>query len=458
VTRLTIILLTCALLVIGGGSKAEEKPLTPSSAHTAQEKGAAEIPRCTRSLGTIAIVEPDNQWWRELNLESPEAILKVFVQQSGCFKIVNRGRGLAMRSKERALTDSRELKAGSNIGQGQIKAADYFLQPDIAASNKNSGGNAVRGVLGGFMGRPFGGLAGGISVKKAEANVTLSTVNARTTEEEALTEGFARKNDVGFAGGNGVGLWNSLAGAGGGGYQNTEIGKIIVLAYLDAYTKMVAQLGGVGNGDVKRPASKLGAMDAGMKDPDTETPFIPWPPPRPSSIEDVSGNFKITPQFGGIDTQIRTLLRAKGYQRRNYFKVPGGFGVTTEVERLQDNGSPAKLRWSANRIPASGTFMDYVKAFFMGDTGRFRLFVFIVSDSEPMPGQEPAQQYQVNDWTQKGRAFLSKGASTAATSPDTKVWLLVYEFINSNSKSGNLIADNEHSFPFQTHARFLGLK
>jgi len=75
-----------------------------------------------------------------------------------------------------------------------------------------------------------------------------------------------------------------------------------------------------------------------------------------------------------------------------------------------------------------------------------------------MPGQEPAQQYQVNDWTQKGRAFLSKGASTAATSPDTKVWLLVYEFINSNSKSGNLIADNEHSFPFQTHARFLGLK
>jgi len=29
-----------------------------------------------------------------------------------------------------------------------------------------------------------------------------------------------------------------------GGYQNTEIGQVIVLAYLDAYKKLVAQLGG----------------------------------------------------------------------------------------------------------------------------------------------------------------------------------------------------------------------
>ena len=35
------------------------------------------------------------------------------------------------------------------------------------------------------------------------------------------------------------------AAAGGGGYQNTEVGQIIVLAYLDAYTKLVGQLGGL---------------------------------------------------------------------------------------------------------------------------------------------------------------------------------------------------------------------
>ena len=48
-----------------------------SSAHQAQQKGEAQIPVCTKRLGSLAIVEPDNQWWRELNLGSPEAIIKI---------------------------------------------------------------------------------------------------------------------------------------------------------------------------------------------------------------------------------------------------------------------------------------------------------------------------------------------------------------------------------------------
>lgn len=217
-----------------------------SSARRSQERATQDIPICTRKLGTVAIVEPDNQWWRELNLGSPEAILRIFVQKSGCFTLVNRGRSMQSRAMERALADDGELQRGSNLGRGQVKAADYFLQPDIVSSNRNSGGGGVGGALGGFLGgRTFGALLGGISVKKAEANVTLSIVNARTTEEEALTEGYARKSDLSFAGGGGAGWWGGFAAAGGGGYQNTEIGQVIVLAYLDAYTKLVGELGGL---------------------------------------------------------------------------------------------------------------------------------------------------------------------------------------------------------------------
>lgn len=217
-----------------------------SSARQQQAKGTQEIPRCTKKLGTVAIVEPETQWWRELNLGSPESILRVFVQQSGCFTMVNRGRSMANRNMERALADSGELQAGSNIGRGQVRAADYFLQPDIVTANRNSGGNALGGLVGGLLGgRTFGALAGGISVKKKEANVTLSIVNARTTEEEALTEGYARKSDLGFGASGGAGWWGGFGAAGGGGYQNTEIGQVIVLAYLDAYTKLVSELGGL---------------------------------------------------------------------------------------------------------------------------------------------------------------------------------------------------------------------
>ena len=63
-----------------------------SSGRNMQVNAMSEIPVCTRRLGTIAIVEPDNQWWRELNLGSPEAILKIFVQKSGCFGLVKIGR------------------------------------------------------------------------------------------------------------------------------------------------------------------------------------------------------------------------------------------------------------------------------------------------------------------------------------------------------------------------------
>lgn len=220
-----------------------------SSGRQAQAKGTREIPRCTKNLGTVAIVEPDTQWWRELSLGSPEAILKVFVQQSGCFSLVNRGRAMQSRAMERAMADQGELQSGSNLGKGQVKAADYFLQPDIVSTNKNSGGNAVGGILGGIggglLGRGAGAVLGGISVKKGEANVTISTVNARTTEEVALTEGYYRKSDLGWGAGGGLFGGGTFGAAGASGYQNTEIGQIIVLAYLDAYTKLVTQLGGL---------------------------------------------------------------------------------------------------------------------------------------------------------------------------------------------------------------------
>ena len=72
----------------------------------------------------------------------------------------------------------------------------------------------------------------------------MSLVNARTTEEEALTEGYFRKRDLSFARRRRRRLVGRLRGGRRRGYENTEIGQIIVLAYLDAYNKLVTQLGG----------------------------------------------------------------------------------------------------------------------------------------------------------------------------------------------------------------------
>jgi curli biogenesis system outer membrane secretion channel CsgG len=221
----------------------------PTSARRAQERQQAQIPVCSHKLGALSIVEPDRNWWSQLGLSSPEAIIRLFVMRSGCFTLVNRGRGLASRNIERELAEQGELQEGSNIGRGQIRAADYFLVPDIISQNRNAGGTNVGGVLGGlgrvFGGRTVGAIAGGVDIHKKEANVVLSLVNARTTEEERVTEGYAKKTDVGFRVGAGGFLGGGWGAVGGGSYENSEIGQVIVLAYLKAYSQMVRELGGL---------------------------------------------------------------------------------------------------------------------------------------------------------------------------------------------------------------------
>jgi hypothetical protein len=90
-----------------------------------------QIPTCDKKIGTLAVTEPQNQWWVALNLESPAALIKVFVSESKCFTLVDRGKGLQAAQAERALAASGEERAGSNIGKGQMKAADYVLVPDV---------------------------------------------------------------------------------------------------------------------------------------------------------------------------------------------------------------------------------------------------------------------------------------------------------------------------------------
>ena len=78
-------LLAGAALAFGSTAAAADQ----SSGYKDQMRGQAEIPVCTHRIGTLAIVPPDKEWWRELNLGSPEAIIKVFVQQSGCFSMIS---------------------------------------------------------------------------------------------------------------------------------------------------------------------------------------------------------------------------------------------------------------------------------------------------------------------------------------------------------------------------------
>ena len=203
-----------------------------------------ELPHCDRPLGRAAVQEPENRWWTELGLSNPESLLKLFAARSNCLRIVDRNGGLAMRNQESELNASGDLRRGSNLGRGQVAAADFFIIPDIAKSNSNSGGNNIGAIAGAFGSRlgGFGALAGGLRTKKSEAQALITLVDARSTEQLYVAEGVAQKTDIGFELGGGGGGWSGFAAAAGGGYSNTEIGKVITAAYFNAFVDLVGYL------------------------------------------------------------------------------------------------------------------------------------------------------------------------------------------------------------------------
>ncbi|WP_125954230.1 SH3 domain-containing protein [Novosphingobium sp. MD-1] len=224
---------------------AEPKQAKPSNAEQLQRQAANDVPHCARKLGTISIVDGDDPYgWTQYNLAPPQKLLKVIVQRSGCFNLVDRGTGLSAAQRERDIGANLGHQRGSNVGQNQIRAADYVLVAEVQGANRNSQGSGAAGAVGGLFGGAVGGLLGGIKSRKLEANTVLSVTNVRTTETIATVEGYAAKNDISFGAGGGF-FGGVGAGVVGGGYDNTDIGRIVTLAFIDAYSKLVTELGGV---------------------------------------------------------------------------------------------------------------------------------------------------------------------------------------------------------------------
>jgi curli biogenesis system outer membrane secretion channel CsgG len=240
-TRTLILGVAAAALAIPSQASAQARP---SGTQRTQQAMMNDVPHCVRKLGTVSVMDGDDpRGWTQFQLTGPQKLIKVLVQRSGCFNLVDRGSGLSAAQRERDIGGGLGMQRGSNVGQGQIKAADYVLVAEVQAADRDSGGSAVGAAAGGLIGHGFGGLLGGISSRKMEANTVLSLNNVRTTETVAVQDGYAAKNSVSFGGGGG-GFWGSGAGAlVGGGYDSTDIGRIVTLAFIQAYSKMVTDLG-----------------------------------------------------------------------------------------------------------------------------------------------------------------------------------------------------------------------
>jgi len=242
----------CANMQTGS---ADAKTVATGSAGGSESQNAnKQLAHCDASLGTMAVVEDTSAPWYgmltgQYHLGSTTPVLKLLIQQSNCFVVVERGRAMGNMMMERDLAKSGELRSNSKFGAGQMVSADYSLSPSITFSNNNAGG--LGGAIGGLFGSVGAVVGGSLSAK--EASTLLTLVDNRSGVQLAAAEGSAKNWDFGAMGG----LFGSALGGVGGGYSNTAEGKVIVAAFMDSYNGIVKSVqnykaqnvkGGLGTG------------------------------------------------------------------------------------------------------------------------------------------------------------------------------------------------------------------
>ena len=224
---------------LGEGGSAAQGGAGPQGATNAN----VQLEKCDAPKGTLAVVEAQSQVIAALGrygLHSPTGLIRMMIQQSNCFQIVERGMAMQNMMQERALAAGGQMQSDANIGKGQMVAADFIVTPNVVFSENNAGG--VGGALGGLMGR-FGGagavvgaIAGGLKFKEAQTSMLLS--DTRSGIQVAAAEGSAKQTDFALGG--------TIFGAGGGaalgGYTNTNEGKVITASFLDNWNNIVRSI------------------------------------------------------------------------------------------------------------------------------------------------------------------------------------------------------------------------
>ena len=223
---------------LGGGSSEVTGSAGPAGANGANQA----LAKCSSPVATLALVENPRGYVisGSYNLpSSPVPLVRLLAQHSGCCRVVDRSAGLRGTIQEQELKDSGVLrKQGNTVDKGKGYEAQYTLIPNLTFSEQDAG-RSVGGVLAHIpVVRDFGAVIGLVEqIKFKEAQVALLLTDNETTEQVAAATGSARTTDLGL-GGLAIG---GMGGAGGMGWSNTNEGKVIAAAFLDAHNKLVVQ-------------------------------------------------------------------------------------------------------------------------------------------------------------------------------------------------------------------------
>ncbi|MCS6995871.1 MAG: peptidoglycan-binding protein [Casimicrobiaceae bacterium] len=182
------------------------------------------VPRCEAPLGTLALAETN---------EPHLPLLRVLIQQSNCFVVLERGRGFATLDTERQLRQGGLTRGSNASSEPTLLASDYTLV--VTVNFAEPSGFALTTGLGGLLGRSSNKLDTSLQVGSHGASASLLLLENTSGAQIAAAQGSAKNVTLGA----GIGLLGGLA-AGVNAYMQTPQGKLVAGALLDAYRRLIA--------------------------------------------------------------------------------------------------------------------------------------------------------------------------------------------------------------------------
>lgn len=244
--KTSCVALLAALALVACGEKKTElgqggSVVTGSAGPQGAQNAARELVRCDAPVATLALAENPHGYVMGGAYQlpaSPVPLVKLLAQQSGCFRVVDRAAGLRGTLQEQELRESGVLRKNTTVAKGKGYEAQYTLTPSLTFSEQDAG-RGLAGVIAMIpVLRDIAGLAGLVEqVKFKEAQTALLLSDNETTEQVAAATGSARTTDLGVGGL----VFGKLGGAAGAGWSNTNEGKVIAAAFLDAHNQLVVQ-------------------------------------------------------------------------------------------------------------------------------------------------------------------------------------------------------------------------
>ena len=243
--RSLLVLPVAALLLAACGKSSTSlgeggSVITGSAGAAGAHNAARELVKCDTPVATMALVENPNGYSYSSSYQlpsSPVPLVRLLAQQSGCFRVVDRAAGLKATVREQELKDAGILrKDGNTVAKGKGYEAQYSLTPSLTFSEQDAGrqvGSILQAIP--YLNKLVGAAE---HVKMKQAQAALLLTDNETTEQIAAATGSVEVADLGVGGA----MVGKLGGAAGAGWSNSNEGKVIAAAFLDAHNQLVVQV------------------------------------------------------------------------------------------------------------------------------------------------------------------------------------------------------------------------